>query len=272
MNNNQKSKIKNLCAMLFVCCFGIVGQAFGQAVVAVNGTKIYQKQIDEAVKAEVARGATDNAELRQVVLNDIVFREAVNQDVKKKGLANQPDNEYRIRMAQQTAIVDIWFDQFFKNHPISEADVKAEYEKELARSKEPKNAKQYLVSEIVLSNEADANDTLAKLNSGADFSQVAKEKSIDKQAAQNGGLLGWALPSQFVPAIGDAVMSLGNGKIVSTPIKTDYGWVIVKVNESRPFVVPPYDEVKQNLANMMIQSEKQRAIQGLMSTVKLTKP
>lgn len=131
-------------------------QSGGQVVMLVNGSKIYQKQVDEAIKAEVTRGASDNPELRQIILSDLVFREAVYQDVKKKGLATQADNEYRIRMAQQTAIVDIWFDQFFKSHPITEADVKAEYDKEVARSKEPKNANQYLVSEIVVSNEVEA--------------------------------------------------------------------------------------------------------------------
>jgi len=124
-------------------------QSPGQVVVVVNGTKIYQKQIDEAVRAEVAKGATDNAGLRELILKDLVFREAVFQDVKKKGLASQPDNEYRIRMAQQNAIVDIWFDQFLKNHPISESDVRAEYDKEVAKSKEPKNANQYLVADPV---------------------------------------------------------------------------------------------------------------------------
>lgn len=265
------SSSKNLSLFLFAMGILFAGQTYAQAVVMVNGVKIYQKQIDEAVKADVALGATNNAELREVVLKDLVFREAVLQDVKKRGLATQPDNEYRIRMAQQTAIVEVWFNEFLKNHPITEADVRAEYDKEVAASKEPKNANQYLVSEIVVGSEADANQVLEKLNSGGDFAKLAKENSLDKQAAQNGGLLGWALPGQFVPAIGDVVMSTGKGKISSAPIKTDYGWVIVKVNDTRPFVVPPFNEVKQNLANMMVQAERQRAIQGLMSTVKVSK-
>jgi len=269
MGSSLMNKVFALFAVLLMG--SAYAQSGGQVIVLVNGSKIYQKQVDEAIKAEVARGASDNPELRQIILSDLVFREAVYQDVKKKGLATQADNEYRIRMAQQTAIVDIWFDQFFKSHPITEADVKAEYDKEVARSKEPKNANQYLVSEIVVSNEVEAADLIAKLNAGGDFAALAKEKSIDKQVAQNGGQLGWALPSQFVPALGDLIISLGKGKTSTSSLKTDYGWVLVKVNDIRPFKVPPYDEVKQNLANMMIQAEKQRAMQGLMSTVKVSK-
>lgn len=260
-----------LASIALLLSAGSYAQAGSQVVVLVNGSKIYQKQIDEAVKAEIARGATDNPKLRQGILNDLVFREAVTQDVKKKGLAAQPDNEYRIRMAQQTAIVDIWFDQFFQNHPITEADVRAEYDKEVVRSKEPKNANQYFISEIVVGSEDEAKDVIAKLNSGGDFAALAKEKSLDKQATQNGGQLGWALPSQFVPALSDVVMTLGKGMIATTPVKTDFGWVVVKVSDIRAFKVPPFDEVKQNLVNMMIQAEKQRAIGGLMSTVKVTK-
>ena len=266
------SFIAKIFALFFGCFISVAyAQSGGQAVIVVNGSKIYQRQVDEAVKAEVARGATDNSELRQLILKDLVFREAVFQDVKKKGLATQPDNEYIIRKAQQNAIVDIWFDQFFKSHPITEADVKAEYDKELAKSKEPNNANQFLVSEIVVAGEAEANDILTKLKSGSDFAALAKEKSLDKAAAQTGGEIGWALPSQFVPAIGEVVLGLSKGKMSPSPIKTDYGWVIVKVNDIRPFKVPPYDEVKNGLAQMMIQAEKQRAMQGLMSTVKVSK-
>ena len=154
MASSLMNKVFALSAVLLMG--STYAQSGGQVVMLVNGSKIYQKQVDEAIKAEVTRGASDNPELRQIILSDLVFREAVYQDVKKKGLATQADNEYRIRMAQQTAIVDIWFDQFFKSHPITEADVKAEYHKEVARSKEPKNANQYLVSEIVVSNEVEA--------------------------------------------------------------------------------------------------------------------
>jgi len=154
MASSLMNKVFALSAVLLMG--STYAQSGGQVVMLVNGSKIYQKQVDEAIKAEVTRGASDNPELRQIILSDLVFREAVYQDVKKKGLATQADNEYRIRMAQQTAIVDIWFDQFFKSHPITEADVKAEYDKEVARSKEPKNANQYLVSEIVVSNEVEA--------------------------------------------------------------------------------------------------------------------
>ena len=144
MASSLMNKVFALSAVLLMG--STYAQSGGQVVMLVNGSKIYQKQIDEAVKAEVAKGATDNAGLRELILKDLVFREAVFQDVKKKGLASQPDNEYRIRMAQQNAIVDIWFDQFLKNHPISESDVRAEYDKEVAKSKEPKNANQYLVA------------------------------------------------------------------------------------------------------------------------------
>ena len=268
-------KLKNialaLVAVSSLYSINSYSQSGGQAVVTVNGTKIYQRQVDEMVKAEVARGATDNAQLRQGVLEDLVFREAVMQDVKKKGLATQPDNEFRIRMAQQTAIVDIWFAQYMKSHPISEADVKGEYDKLVALSKEPKNANEYLFSDIVVGTEAEAKEVIASANMGTDFATLAKEKSLDKQGGAQGGQMNWSLPGKLLPAIGDALLTTGKGKVDSTPIKTDYGWVVLKVNDIRPFKVPPYDEVKQGIASMMVQAEKQKAIQQLMSTAKITK-
>ena len=134
---------------------------------------------------------------------------------------------------------------------------------------EPKNANQYLTSQIVLGSEADANGVIALINSGSSFSEIAKERSLDKAAGQRGGVINWALPGQFPPPVADAILTLNKGQITLKPIQTPYGWFIVKVDDIRPFKLPPFDDIKNNIAQSMIQNEKQQAVTELMKTVKV---
>ena len=246
-----------------------VAQSGSKVLVTVNGSKITAKQLDDAVSFALSSGAQDTPELRQSLANDLVWQEAVIQDAKKTGLTTQAGNEFKIRMAQQTAIIDIWFSQYFKDHPLTEERVKEQYDKELKLAAEPKNANQYLTSQIVLGSEADANGVIALINSGSSFSEIAKERSLDKSAGQRGGVFDWSLPGQFPPPVADALLTLSKGQLTPKPIQTPYGWFVVKVDDIRPFKLPPFDDIKNNIAQSMIQSEKQQAITELMRTVKV---
>ena len=246
-----------------------IAQSGSKVLVTVNGSKVTAKQLDDAVSFAVSNGAQDTPELRQNLANDLIWQEAVMQDAKKTGLTNQSGNEFKIRMAQQTAIIDIWFSQYFKDHPLTEERVKEQYDKELKLAAEPKNANQYLTSQIVLGSEADANGVIALINSGSSFSEIAKERSLDKAAGQRGGVINWALPGQFPPPVADAILTLNKGQITLHPLQTPYGWFIVKVDDIRPFKLPPFDDIKNNIAQSMIQNEKQQAVTELMKTVKV---
>lgn len=128
----------------------------GPVLMTVNGSKIYTSQVNELVSMAVANGAKDTPELRQNLLNDLVIREVITQDIKKTGLLNKDDNALKLKLAQQNTMLELWFAQYFKARPVTEADVKAEYDRQLAISKEPKNSKQYEVAQIMVTNEAEA--------------------------------------------------------------------------------------------------------------------
>ena len=200
-----------------------------QTLLTVNGVKISAAQVDQWVAVSVSEGVKDTPELRQSILNDLILREAVAQNVKKSGLLTKGNNAFKIKMAEQNAMMDIWFAQYYADHPVTNEDVKAVYDKQVELSKDPKNSKEYLVSQIVVVNEAEGLELIQQINNGASFADLAKAKSLDQTSGKQGGIVGWALSSQLMPPINDLVPNLSKGKVTQAPVKTTNGWHIIKV-------------------------------------------
>ena len=249
---------------------GVSAQGSSRVLVTVGGTKITSAQLDQFVSLATAQGALDTKELRENFLNDLVVREAIVQDVKKTGLLSKGNNALKLKIAEQDAIMGLWFAQYLAEHPINEAEVRAEYEKQVAVSKDPRNAKEYQISQIVLSNEAEAQQVISELKRGASFDKLAKDKSIDKATAQNGGSVGWILPSQLSSPMNDFVVGLGKGDVISKPVQVGSAWYVVKANDIKPFVMPSFDQAKVNISQALLQKERRDAIQSLMKSVKVT--
>lgn len=245
--------------------------ASGDTLASVNGSKITASQLNELTANFVADGGVSSPELKQVILNDLIVREAINQDVKKTGLLNSPRNAFQIKVAQQNAVMEIWFSDYLKKHPLTEADLAAQYEKEIAFSKDPKNFKEYLISQIVLGSEVEANQVIDQLKGGSIFEALAKAKSIDKPSAEQGGQLGWMLPVKLKPQISDLIHTLPVGPIPQKPIKVDNAWFVIRVGDVRPFTLPSFEQAKPLIAQALVRDRRQQAIIELMKTTKIVK-
>ena len=269
----MKKNLFNLFALLLAATFFnvAIAQTSSSAIVTVNGSKITNGQLGEWVSNAVSEGAKDTPELRQSILNDLILREAIAQDVKKTGLLNSGNNAFKLKVAQQNALLELWLAQYFKNHPLSEADVRTEYDKQVVLSKDPKNAKEYQISQIVVASQSEGEQIIGQINGGASFETLAKEKSLDKASGANGGLLGWALSTQLAAPINDMILTIPKGQISPKPIQTQNTWHIVKVNDIKPFVMPSFDQSKTNIAQALVQQRRQEAINELMKSVKVTK-
>jgi len=243
----------------------------GPVLMTINGGKIYTSQVNEMVGMAVANGAKDTPELRQSMLNDLAVREVITQDIKKTGLLNKDNNALKLKLAQQNAMLELWYGEYFKTHPVTEADVKTEYERQLSSSKEPQNSKQYEVAQIMVASEAEANEIIKQIKGGAKFETLAKEKSLEKVSGAQGGIVGWVFPSQLTPPINDIIINLGKGNISQSPIKTNNGWHVIKLDDVRPFVMPPFDQVKNNIAQELVQQRRQQAINALLKDAKVVK-
>lgn len=257
--------------IFFLGC--IVSEVFAQGaagvLATVNGVKITSAQLDQFVTLANLQGRPDTPELRQAFLRDLIVREAIAQDVKKTGLLSRGSNALKIKIAEQDAIMGLWFSQYFAEHPISESEVRAEYEKQIAISRDPKNVTEYQISQIVVATESEGNEIIAKVNSGASFETLAREKSLDKTSGQNGGLVGWVLPTQLAPPMNEFVTTLTKGKVTLHPVQVGSVWFVIKVDDLKPFVLPSFDQAKVSISQAMLQKERREAIQSLMQGVKV---
>ena len=232
------------------------GTAFAESksTATVNGVAIPQARLDMRIKAALAQGQPDSAELRNSVRDELINIEVLAQAASKKGLGKQSDVVQQIALSKQSILASVFVQDYIKSHPFSDDALKQEYEK----INKLRGNKEYKVSHILLKTEAEAK-TVAEQLKNSKFEDVAMDKSQDPGSSVKGGDLGWAVPSNFVKPFSDAMIALDKGKI-SDPVQSQFGWHVLKLEDTRDMKVPSFDEVKPNLAQHLQQQLVQKAI------------
>jgi peptidyl-prolyl cis-trans isomerase C len=223
--------------------------SFAQNVATVNGKPIPAAKVDQVVKQVVAQGkATDSPQLREAIKKDLIGREVLIQEADKQGVGTRPDVKNAIDNARQSIIINAMLADYIKKNPVKDAEIKAEYDKYKAQQGD----KEYHARHILVGTEDEAKQIIAKLKGGAKFEDLAKQ-SKDPGSAANGGDLDWASPGSFVPEFSKAMTSLQKGQLTETPVKTQYGFHVIKLEDVRASKFPPLEEVKQQVAESLQQ-------------------
>ena len=239
--------------------------SFAQNVATVNGKPIPAAKVDQVVKQVVAQGkATDSPQLREAIKKDLIGREVLIQEADKQGVGTRPDVKNAIDNARQSIIINAMLADYIKKNPVKDADIKAEYDKYKAQMGD----KEYHARHILVGTEDEAKQIIAKLKGGAKFEDLAKQ-SKDPGSAQNGGDLDWASPASFVPEFSKAMTSLQKGAITETPVKSQFGYHVIKLEDVRPAKVPPLEEVKQQVAESLQQRKLAAYREELMKKAKI---
>lgn len=256
------SKLALLSALLAIASGA---QADEKAAALVNGVAIPQARLDMRVKAVTQQGQPDSPEVRKSVRDDLINLEVISQAATKSGLDKQPEVSQQLEIARQSVLAGAYVQDYAKNHPISDDALKQEYE----NLKKRVGNKEYKLSHILVASQDEANKVEADLKKkGSNFAKIAKTKSKDPGSADKGGDLGWAVPSNFVQPFGEAVLKLNKGQ-VSDPVQTQFGWHIIKLEDTRELKVPSFDEVKPNLEKRLQQQAIQKEIEDLRSKAKV---
>lgn len=232
--------------------------AFAQTVATVNGTAIPQSRADVLINEQKAQGAPDSEQLRGAVKEELVRREILNQEARKKGIEKNGVVQAQMELARQAIVIRAYLQDFVKNHPVSDADVKAEYD----HIKAQLGDKEYKARHILVEKEEDAKAIIAKLEKGEKFEDLAKQ-SKDPGSREKGGDLGWANPAGFVKPFADALTKLEKGKFTTTPVKTDFGYHVIKLEDTRALKAPSFDEVKGQLKQRLEQKAVEKHIAEL---------
>jgi peptidyl-prolyl cis-trans isomerase C len=243
----------------------VVLPSFAQNVATVNGKPIPAAKVDQVVKQVVAQGkATDSPQLREAIKKDLIGREVLIQEADKQGIGTRPEVKNSIDNARQSIIINAMLADYIKKNPVKDADIKAEYDK----FKSQVGDKEYHARHILVATEDEAKAIVAKLKGGAKFEELAKQ-SKDPGSAQNGGDLDWASPASFVPEFSKAMTSLQKGAITETPVKTQFGYHVIKLEDTRAAKIPPLEEVKQQVAEQLQQRKLAAFREELMKKAKI---
>ncbi|OON63091.1 peptidylprolyl isomerase [Massilia sp. KIM] len=227
--------------------------AFAQNLAVVNGKPIPSSRADAVVKQVVAQGqGQDSPQLREVIKRDLIAREVLMQEAIKQGYDKKPEVKAALDQARQAIVVNQLAKDYIAKNPVSDAEIKAEYDKFKAQTGD----KEYHVRHILTENEADAKAIIAKLKGGAKFEELAKQ-SKDTGTANNGGDLEWAVPASFPPEFAAGFTKLQKGAITETPVKTQAGFHVIKLDDTRPAKLPSLEEVKPQIAESLTQTKLQ---------------
>jgi peptidyl-prolyl cis-trans isomerase C len=239
--------------------------AAAQNIAIVNGKPVPKSRID-VLAAQIARsGRPVSPELQNQLKDEVITREVFMQEAQQRGLDASEDFKAQIELARQTLLIRELFSDFQKKNPVSDADIQAEYDKFVAAN----GGKEYHARHILVESEVEAKKVIADLKKGAKFEDLAKKKSKDPGSAQKGGDLDWTNPSNLVPEFSQAMMKLNKGQVTQEPVKSNFGWHVIRVDEIREAQLPKLEEVKPQIAQQLQQQKLAKFQEDLRGKAKI---
>ena len=257
----KKTFLKNSAFALLLAS----GTVFAQNVAIVNGKAVPSSRID-ALAAEVAKsGRPVTPEIKAQLKDEVIAREIFIQEAEKRNVANSDEYKTQMELARQTIMIRALFADYQKSNPVTDADIKAEYDKFAAAN----SGKEYKARHILVEKEADAKAIIASIKKGAKFEDIAKKQSKDPGSGAKGGDLDWANPSNYVPEFAQAILKLNKGQMTDTPVKSQFGYHIIRVDDTRAAQLPKLDEVKPQISQQLTQQKLQKFQEDLRAKAKI---
>ena len=209
------------------------------------GKEMYpQSHFDFLLKERIASGqAQDSPQLRELIRDELINRELVMREARRKGLDKDPALKASMDLNAQTVLVRAYMQDYVRTNPPSEDQLKKDYE----MIKSTLGNKEYHVRHILVDKEDEAKEIIGQLQKGDKFDKLAAERSKDPGSKDKGGDLDWASPVNFAKPFSDAMVGLQKGKFTPTPVQTQFGWHVIMLDDVRETKAPSYDEVKPNL-------------------------
>jgi len=224
---------------------------YAQTIATVNGKAITQAELNQFVQLLLAQGAQDTPQLREQVKQELIQRHIAVQAAEKAGLAKRDTVVQEIELARQSILVRALLSDYLAKQPITDAAVQAEYDKLKAVQAD---RKEYKVRHILVQDKEKADSLVKEIQSKkVTFETAATRDSIDAGSGKNGGELGWAPSSNYVPAFAQAVEHLKKGEMTTTPIQSQFGWHIIELEDVRPLTFPPLEQVRPQLEERLRQ-------------------
>lgn len=267
MSNTIKTAVIAVTLLLLNACNtadpGRPATPQGKVVARVNNVEITEPEVNSLVNARRMNGQHFTP---QQSLEELIGLELLRQEAMGKDIHNDPDVAAEINRQVANIIVANYVNDYFTENPVTDEDIATAYEQDI----EAKPDKEYKASHILVKTEDEAREIIKQLDDGADFSELAKQKSIGPSGKSGGSLGNWSSPSNFVPEFALALQGIEVGKYSSEPVKTQFGWHVILVNDVRDANRPPLEQVKQNLQRKIMSQRMNNLVETLRENANVT--
>jgi peptidyl-prolyl cis-trans isomerase C len=218
------------------------------------------------VRQGAGSGRPDTPETRKTIIDQLALQMLAAEEAVKKGIDKTPEVADQIAMARQSILANAYVQDLVKSGAVTDEQVKAEYD----RIKATISGSEYKARHILVEKESDARDIIARLKKDPSaFARLAKEKSKDEGSRVQGGELGWFDAGRMVPEFGAAVSKLDKGKFTSEPVKTQFGYHVILLEDSKPVEAPPLEQVKPQLTQQLQQQNVKKQLDALKAGAKI---
>jgi peptidyl-prolyl cis-trans isomerase C len=229
----------------------LAGPVAAQNVAIVNGKAVPKSRVD-ALAQQVARsGRPVTPDMQGQLKEEVIAREIFMQEAQRRGLAASDEYKNQLELARQTILIRELFADFQKKNPVTDAEIQAEYDKFAAAN----GGKEYRARHILVEKEDEAKAIIADLKKGGKFEDIAKKASKDPGSGANGGDLDWASAGSYVKEFSDAMTQLAKGQLTDSPVKSQFGYHIIRLDDVREAQLPKLEEIKPQIAQQMQQQK-----------------
>ncbi len=224
-----------------------------QNIATVNGKPVPKSRMDTLLQQAARSGQPVSPEMQARAKDEVVMREIFAQEAEKRGIPATAEYKQQMELLRQTILIRELFADFQKKNRATDADIKVEYDKLKSQS----TGMEYRARHILVEDEATAKKLIAEIKAGASFEDTAKKNSKDPGSGENGGDLDFAKPDSFVPEFGQAMVALKKGEMTQEPVKSQFGYHIIKLEDTREATFPPLEEVKPQIEQRLGQAKLQ---------------
>ena len=233
--------------------------------ITVNGVTIPASRFAIMTQQAAGQGQADNPQVQAQIKDNLIKGEVVAQEAMKAGMDKSPEVMDQLDFVKQQLLVRAYVADYMKKNPIKDEALKAEYNK----AKSLEGDKEYKAQHILVEDEKDAKNLIAQIKKGGNFDKLAKEKSKDAGSKDQGGKLEWTMPGNFVKPFSEAMVKLKKGEMTQEPVKTPYGYHIIKLEDTRGAKVPTFDEVKDKIRQSQQQAMMTKLLDDLRAKAKV---
>jgi peptidyl-prolyl cis-trans isomerase C len=256
---------KALLAAVTAAALGVALPVAAQNIAIVNGKPVPTTRVEMLSQQLAKAGRPISPEMQGQLKDEVITREIFMQEAQKRGLDAGDDYKAQMELARQTILIRELFADYQKKNPVTDAEVKAEYDKFVAAN----GGKEYKARHILVEKEEDAKKIIADLKKGGKFEDIAKKQSKDPGSGANGGDLDWASAGSYVPEFSGAMVKLTKGQVTQEPVKSQFGWHVIRLDDVREAQLPKLEEVKPQIAQQLQQQRLAKFQEDLRGKAKI---